>query len=43
MTTSPSTPTSRRLPAREHPIPALLTAAAIFIAIAAFDLVAHPG
>jgi hypothetical protein len=42
MTQSPSTLASRRLAARRHPTAALLTAAAIFIAIAVFDLVAHP-
>ena len=42
MTKSTSTPTSRRLPARQHPTAALLTAAALFFAIAVFDLVAHP-
>ena len=42
MTASPSTLASRRLAARQHPTAALLTAAAIFTAIAVFDLAAHP-
>jgi hypothetical protein len=42
MTTSPSPHASRRLAARQHLTAALLTAAAIFIAIAVFDLAAHP-
>jgi hypothetical protein len=42
MTASPSTPTSRRVPARQRPTAALLTAAALFTAISVFDLVAHP-
>lgn len=43
MTASPSILASRRLAARQHPTAALLTAAAIFTAIAVFDLAANPG
>jgi hypothetical protein len=42
MTSSSSTPRSLRLAARQHPNAALLIAAAIFAAIAVFDLAAHP-
>jgi hypothetical protein len=42
MTASPSTLSTRRLAARQHPTAALFTAAAIFTAIAVFDLAAHP-